>query len=79
LCSPSNVALLTLQGKNLWFGRMNTRQQINMLMDYLAEVVDDDDPPLPEGELAKYAFTKMRGEMMPIDDLLKPGRESRLP
>ena len=78
LCSPSNVALLILQGKSLWFGRMNTRQNINLLMDYLEEVVDDDDPPLPEGELAGYAFTKMRGEMMPIEDMLKPGRPERV-
>ena len=78
LCTPSNVALLILQGKSLWFGRMNTSRTVNLLLDYLAEVADDDDPPLPQGELAKYAFTRMRGEMMPIEDVLKPGRDTRL-
>ena len=71
LCAPANVCLLILQGKSLWFGRMNSLEHINLLMDYLADVVDDDDPSLPEGELAKHAFTKMRGEMIPIEEVLK--------
>ena len=50
---------------------MNSLEHINLLMDYLADVVDDDDPSLPEGELAKHAFTKMRGEMIPIEEVLK--------
>ena len=79
LCSPSNVVLLILRGRSLWFGRMNTKRSISMLLDYLAEVVDDEDPALPEGELAKHAFTRMRGEMMPIEDVLKPGRDTRRP
>ena len=78
LCTPSNVALLILKGRSLWFGRMNTKRTVRLLMEYLAEVVDDDDPPLPQGELAKYAFTRMRGEMMPIEDVLKPGRDTRV-
>lgn len=71
------MTLLVLRGKSLWFGRMNTKRSIRLLLDYLAEVVDDDDPPLPQGELAKHAFTRMRGEMMPIEDVLKPGRDTR--
>ena len=70
LCSPSNVALLILQGRSLWFGRMNTRNDIQMLLDYLADVVDDDDPPIPDGELGRRTFAKMRGEMIPIEQLI---------
>ena len=36
LCSPSNVAVLSMRGGNQWFGRINTRADVANLLDYVA-------------------------------------------
>ena len=75
LCSPSNVTLLYLQGRGLWFGRMNTRREIDMLLDYVQGAVGSDDPALPVGELAKHAFVKMNGEMIPLELMIERSQQ----
>ena len=56
LCSPSNVAVLSMRGGNQWFGRINSRREVGLLLDYVAESVDRGMPAPPQGELARHAL-----------------------
>ena len=56
LCSPSNVAVLSMRGGNQWFGRINTRKDVGLLLDHVAESVDGDIPAAPQGDLARHVL-----------------------
>ncbi len=56
LCSPSNVAVLSMRGGNQWFGRINTRADVANLLDYVAESVDQGRPAAPRDEIARHAL-----------------------
>ncbi|MCY3799949.1 MAG: hypothetical protein OXG46_00035 [Chloroflexi bacterium] len=53
LCSPSNVAVLSMRGGNQWFGRINSRMDVANLLDYVAESVDEGRPAAPSGDIAR--------------------------
>lgn len=56
LCSPSNVAVLSMRGGNQWFGRINTRTDVANLLDYIAESVDEGRPANLQGDIAKHVL-----------------------
>ena len=54
LCSPSNVAVFSMPGGNQWFGRINSRKNVEMLLDHVAAGIDGDAPVASQGELARH-------------------------
>ena len=56
LCSPSNVAVLSMRGGNQWFGRINTRTDVANLLDYVAESVDQGRPATPGDDIARHVL-----------------------
>ena len=56
LCSPSNVAVLSMRGGNQWFGRINTRTDVANLLDYVAESVDQGRPANPDDDIARHVL-----------------------
>lgn len=63
-CSESNVVLLYLHGRPLWFRRMNTGDRLTALMDYLRAAVADPTASLPPS-LAARSFSWTGGGIGP--------------
>jgi (2Fe-2S) ferredoxin len=71
-CSESNVFLLYLHGRPLWFRRMNTADLLTALMDYLRAAVDDPTASLPPS-LAARLFSWTGGGIGPEPPIADTG------
>ena len=43
-----------MPGGNQWFGRINSRKNVEMLLDHVAAGIDGDAPVASQGELARH-------------------------
>lgn len=65
-CSLGNNVFLYLYGRGLWFQRMDSKEDLDALFDYLEESIDIGQPAPIEGSLARRAYTKVQGEQIPV-------------
>ena len=63
-CSEANVILLYLDGRPLWFRRMNAPELIAALLDYSRTATNGPAPPLP-ADLATRSFSWTGGGVGP--------------
>ncbi len=63
-CSEANVMLLYLQGRPLWFRRMNAPELVEALLAYARETAVGGTPTLP-AELASRSFSWTGGGLGP--------------
>ena len=70
-CSEANVVLLYLQGRPLWFRRMNAPELVSALLDYSSAAVAGDEPTLP-AELGTHSFSWTGGGVGPAPPVDAP-------
>ncbi len=65
-CALGNNAFLYLFGRGLWFQRLNAKEDIDELYDYVEESVRLGQPAPIAGDLARRVYTKVQGEQVPV-------------
>lgn len=63
-CSEANVVFVYMNGRALWFRRINSLELVSELLRYVGDAVADPAHPLPP-RLARHSFTWAGGGLGP--------------